>query len=220
MSICFKTFQPTVLLSCEMKQKTCGAGKAIGREKPGLGVKYMMTVVLEMVYYCRIFPEMLFSSRINCILEQGQILCSPPLLLITKVSEEAWGSTHLNIFFFFLLSPSPRWCLSSGPWRLLLPARRWVYLPAQWPSTLFHGLQLKINYTAEVRGKKQRPIHLCQGKWTAPRRSGWKHWQRHLSRGRLQHKHKVRVLLVPKPQRGSPTYTPEPLFGPKAPFFF
>lgn len=101
MSICFKTFQPTVLLSCEMKQKTCGAGKAIGREKPGLGVKYMMTVVLEMVYYCWIFPEMLFSSRINCILEQGQILCSPPLLLITKVSEEAWGSMHLNIFFFF-----------------------------------------------------------------------------------------------------------------------
>lgn len=106
MSICFKTFQPTVLLSCEMKQKTCGAGKAIGREKPGLGVKYMMTVVLEMVYYCRIFPEMLFSSRINCILEQGQILCSPPLLLITKVSEEAWGSMHLNIFFFSSFSIS------------------------------------------------------------------------------------------------------------------
>lgn len=106
MSICFKTFQPTVLLACEMKQKTCGAGKAIGREKPGLGVKYMMTVVLEMVYYCRIFPEMLFSSRINCILEQGQILCSPPLLLITKVSEEAWGSMHLNIFFFSSFSIS------------------------------------------------------------------------------------------------------------------
>lgn len=33
MSICFKTFQPTVLLSCEMEQKTCGAGKAIGRER-------------------------------------------------------------------------------------------------------------------------------------------------------------------------------------------
>ncbi len=103
MFICFKPFYPIALLSCETEQKTCGAGEAIGREKPGLSVKYVMAAVLERLYYCWIFPEMLFSSKINCTLEQGQILCSPPRLLITKVSGEAWSSMHLNIFFCHLL---------------------------------------------------------------------------------------------------------------------
>lgn len=35
-----------------MEQKTCGRGEAIGREKPGLSVKCVMAVLLEMVYYC------------------------------------------------------------------------------------------------------------------------------------------------------------------------
>lgn len=137
-----------------MEQKTCGTGEAIGGEKPGLSVKYVMAAVLERVYYCWIFPEMLFPSKINCTLEQGQILCSPPLLLITKVSEEAQSGMHLNIFFCHLL----RWCLSSGPWKL--PPQhphphRWVYRPAAHScrAPLFHGLALKINYTVEVREK-------------------------------------------------------------------
>lgn len=33
MFICFKPFQPSALLSCEMEQKTCGMGEAIGGEK-------------------------------------------------------------------------------------------------------------------------------------------------------------------------------------------
>lgn len=127
-----------------MEQKTCD--EPIGGEKPGLSVKYVMTVVLlERVYYRWVFLQMLFSPKINCTPEQGQILCSPPLLLITKVSEEAWSSVHLNIFLCQLLG----WCLSSGPWKL--PAGECIGPQSQ--CTLFHGLELKINYIAEVRGK-------------------------------------------------------------------
>lgn len=95
---------------------------------------------------------MLFSSKINCTLEQGQILCVPPLLLITKVSEEAWGSMHLNIFFRHLLGGGARprgleSCLCTRP-----PASVSAGSP-QSQCTLFHGLAPKINYTAEVRGK-------------------------------------------------------------------
>ena len=74
-----------------------------GREKLGLSVKSVMAWVLERLYYCWLFREMLFSSKINCTPEREQILCSPPLLLITKVSEAAWSCMHLNIFFCHLL---------------------------------------------------------------------------------------------------------------------
>ena len=79
-------------------------------------------------------------------------MCSPPLLLITKVWEEAWGSMHLNIFFRHLLGGvCPRGlesCLDS-------PAGEFICLQPTVESTFFHEVALKINYAAEVRGKNK-----------------------------------------------------------------
>lgn len=152
MFICFKPFQPSALLSCEMEQKTCGMGEAIGGEKPGPSVKYVMAVELERVYYCWIFPEMLFPSKINCTLEQAQILCSPPLLLITKVSEAAWSGMHLNIFFCHLRGGACPQGLES-----CLPVSLSASSP-QLQCTLFQGLAFKINYTVEVREKTKADL--------------------------------------------------------------
>jgi len=69
-------------------------------------------------------------------------------------------------------------------------------------------------------GKKQRPIHLGQGKRTGPWRSRCRRWQRHLSQGHgHSNKHKVGVLLsplAPKTQHGPC----EPLVHPLSPFSF
>lgn len=200
MFICFKPFQPSALLSCEMEQKTCGMGEAIGGEKPGPSVKYVMAVELERVYYCWIFPEMLFPSKINCTLEQAQILCSPPLLLITKVSEAAWSGMHLNIFFCHLRGGACPQGLES-----CLP----VSLSASSPQLQCSALSSRGSRSRLITqwrwGKKQRPIYLRQGKWTAPWRSGWMLWQRHLSQGRPLHKHKVMALTVSVGAPSSPS---------------
>lgn len=153
-----------------------------------------MAVELERVCHRWIVPEMLFSSMIDCPLEQRQILCSLLLLLITKVSKEAWSSMHLNIFFRHLLGGVVLRAFKAAS----------SCLPVSVSAAHSHSASMNSHWrliTQRRWGEKQRPIHLCQGKWTAPQRSGWMHWQWHLSQARPLHEHKVRVLPVcPSPR--------------------
>lgn len=86
-------------------------------------------------------------------------MCPPPLLLITKVSEDAWSSTHLNIFFSSFFSFSPFHLLGGacpqGLESCLCPPAGECVGKQPTVAVLFHGLALKINYTAEVRGKNK-----------------------------------------------------------------
>lgn len=67
-----------------------------------------------------------------------------------------------------------------------------------------------------MRGEKQRPIHLRQGKWTAPQHRGWMHWQWHLSQAQGQGA--ACLSQPPKSLYGKPTT--KPLVEPQTTFKF